>query len=162
LEEGISINLGFVQNTSVMENCEIMMVNNSLSSNVSVLLEDKYEDTMTDITNGSPYVFSSTKKGKVNDRFVIHFAGSIPTTMNKKEVNQDNEKIQIYSSKSEIITYLVELSNPEYKLFDINGKLLKSGRLNAGSRNVIPVSQKGGIIFVVTHSEGTKTFKTVF
>jgi methionine-rich copper-binding protein CopC len=162
LEEGVSINLGFVQNTSVMENCEITMVNNSLSSNVSVLLEDKYEDTMADITNGSPYVFSSTKKGKVNDRFVIHFAGSIPTTMNKKEVNQDNEKIQIYSSKSEIITYLVELSNPEYKLFDINGKLLKSGRLNAGSRNVIPVSQKGGIIFVVTHSEGTKTFKTVF
>ena len=162
LEEGVSINLGFVQNTAIMENCEIAMVNNTLPSNISVLLEDKVENTMTDITNGTPYSFSSDKRGKTENRFVIHFAGSVATNTTEAEVSKNNEKIQIFTNKSEIIAYLGQLNKPEFQLFDINGRLLKNGTLNAGSRNVISVNHNGSIVLVITHSEGIKTFKTVF
>ncbi|MFW5889892.1 MAG: Ig-like domain-containing protein, partial [Marinilabiliaceae bacterium] len=159
-----SINLGIEHNGDPSENCDISLVQNTLPDGYMVLLEDKENGVLVELSDDSPYTYKSDQKGTINDRFVLHLTDVATHANEEISVNQNDnkEKIRIFTNNSQIIAYIDQLNNPAFKLLDVNGRLLKSGQLNANSKNYIPVEHKGVVLFVIESDERTKTFKTVF
>lgn len=143
--------------------CKLSITRNNLPPGTIVLLEDKMEDVTVNLSKTGTYEFSSGQAGKIEDRFSIILQSGTLTNLDGDEENHTEiEKSYFYTTNSQIISYIAALNNPNYKLFDVNGRLIKEGSLNANSKNFITVHHEGTVVFVVESDEGTKTFKTVF
>lgn len=136
----------------------------TLSSNAQVILEDKELNDFISLNTESSYQFEVTKTGTNSSRFVIHFSGTkeVATSINDTSENNNSKKASFYTNNSGIIAYIGQLNNPSYRLLDINGKLIDSGRLNPESENRIAVSRKGMVILIVESEKEKLEFKTVF
>ncbi|WP_181256503.1 Ig-like domain-containing protein [Marinilabilia salmonicolor] len=136
----------------------------TLSSNAQVILEDRALNDFITLNTESAYQFEVTETGTNSSRFVIHFSGTkeVVTAINDTKDNNNTKKASFYTNNSEIIAYIGQLNNPSYRLLDINGKIIDSGRLNPESENRIAVSRKGMIILIVESEKEKLEFKTVF
>ncbi|WP_158275724.1 Ig-like domain-containing protein [Marinilabilia rubra] len=157
-EEQLEIPVGFF--SAATGKCQLSLSLNTLSEDQGVMLFDRSNGQYTDLSGGASYEFDVTSEGYVKDRFSLIISKATATS--NEDINEPIEKTWFYSNKSEIIAYIGKLIEPRFKLVDINGRLLKSGRLNPQSRNTITVDQKGMVVLIVESAEGTNTFKTVF
>lgn len=136
----------------------------TLPPNAQVVLEDKELNDFITLNPENTYEFEVTQTGINKTRFVLHFSGTteIATSINQPEENTNAKKARFFTNNCEIIAYIGALNNPKYRLLDINGKLIDSGRLNPESENRIMVSRKGIVILIVESEKEKLEFKTVF
>ncbi|WP_291857353.1 Ig-like domain-containing protein [Marinilabilia sp.] len=136
----------------------------TLPPNAQVILEDKELNDFITLNTENAYQFEVTQTGTNNTRFVLHFSGTteVATDISESKGNANAKKARFFTNNSEIIAYIGQLNNPNYRLLDINGKLIDSGRLNPESENRIMVSRKGMVILIVESEKEKLEFKTVF
>jgi hypothetical protein len=136
----------------------------TLPPNAQVLLEDKELNDFISLNPENSYQFEVSQTGTNNTRFVLHFSGTteVATDISEPEQNDNSKKARFYTNNSEIIAYIGQLNNPTFRLLDINGKVIDSGRLNPESENRIMVSRKGMVILIVESEKEKLEFKTVF
>jgi hypothetical protein len=155
----ISIPLGY--QTDSTGTVTFSIKDNTLSSNSRVILEDKVTGNFTELSTVNSCQLNIQTTGINNNRFVLHISGSGDVTTDiKKTLN--NKNCYFYTNNFEIVTYIGTLIHPTFKLFNANGKLLKSGIMNSESENRIKVSGKGMFILVVESEKEQHEFKTVF
>jgi hypothetical protein len=136
----------------------------TLPPNSQVILEDKELNDFITLNTESSYQFEVTETGTNFSRFIIHFSGTkeVVTTINDAKDDHNSKKASFYTNNSGIIAYIGQLNNPSYRLLDINGKIIDSGKLNPESENRIAVSRKGMVILIVESEKEKLEFKTVF
>jgi len=136
----------------------------TLPPNSQVILEDTELNDFITLNTEISYQFEVTETGTNSSRFVIHFSGTkeVVTAINDTKDNNHSKKASFYTNNSGIIAYIGQLNNPSYRLLDINGKIIDSGRLNPESENRIAVSRKGMVILIVESEKEKLEFKTVF
>ncbi|WP_181872121.1 Ig-like domain-containing protein [Marinilabilia salmonicolor] len=137
----------------------------TLDSKARILLEDTETHKFIDLSSQNTYEFEVTQSGLNTDRFILHISGTdgIATNINEPQKDYNNtKKASFYTNNSGIIAYIGQLNNPSYRLLDINGKIIDSGRLNPESENRIAVSRKGMVILIVESDNEHLEFKAVF
>jgi methionine-rich copper-binding protein CopC len=137
---------------------------NTLPSTARILLEDKVTNNFIDLGTTESIQVEINETGLNKSRFVLHFSGTedVATNINEGKDKSEAQKSQFQTNNSEIIAYIAKLNNPTYKLLDVNGKVIDSGKLNPESENRIRVSRKGMIILIVESENKQLEFKTVF
>ncbi|MFY9242563.1 MAG: T9SS type A sorting domain-containing protein [Polaribacter sp.] len=115
-----------------------------ISDDIKIYLEDKTDNTFTEITNDN-YQFSHQKEDSETGRFFLHFQ--------QKSLNVDdvaNSKIQIYKSDDSTITVL-GIPKGTLNIYDITGKeVMKNREINNLKEQIqIPKLSKGVYLFKV-------------
>ena len=131
-----------------------------MPNNLKIVLEDRYLNVFTDLTNGkNKYTFKISLKGIYDHRFFIHYIpyqGPILVDINENDV----QDFEVYSSDN-----IVYISNPEgkiieYSIYDIAGKQVFKGKSeNAITQQTIDIT---GVYIVVINVNGLNKSYKVF
>jgi hypothetical protein len=122
-----------------------------------VLLTDNNTEQTIDLSDEDYYEFSSDAVN-TTDRFTLEIIPSLTTNVNAKSI-KDN--IKVYSVNDNIYIRISDLSDPRYEIYDISGKLVKTGILNKNSVNSIRLNLKGPYIAKVVSAEITTAKKLI-
>lgn len=128
-----------------------------ISDEIKIYLEDKTENTFTEITNDN-YQFSHQKEDSETGRFFLHFQ--------QKSLNVDdvsNSKIQIYKSDDATITVL-GIPKGTLNIYDITGKeVMKNRKINNLKEQIqVPKLSKGVYLFKVKIGSQQVVKKLIF
>lgn len=128
-----------------------------ISDDIKIYLEDKTENTFTEIMNNN-YQFSHQKEDLETGRFFLHFQ--------QKSLTIDdvtNSKIQIYKSDDSTITVL-GIPKGTLNIYDITGKeVMKNREINNLKEQIqIPKLSKGVYLFKVKIGSQQVVKKLIF
>jgi hypothetical protein len=117
-----TVKIGFQTEFSGEYDMQIVSFEN-IENNFSVILEDTYEDVLTQLNETTRYTFSVQSSGTYNDRFLLHFYHTVGTS----ESMDENADAQIYSFGNEIIVNNTEQNNyNQVVVYDLMGKKISS------------------------------------
>ena len=131
------IPLGIKQNEA--SEITLSLKKTSLTSNKKIYLEDKLENTFTEISNNSDYKFSHQNDASETGRFYVHFQ------QKALHINTiDASKISIYKDNNNAIQ-VKGISNGVLNMYSITGQqILKNRRVNSNSATIqIPKISRG-------------------
>ncbi|TCO03289.1 Ig-like domain-containing protein, partial [Natronoflexus pectinivorans] len=126
-----------------------------------VKLIDKQEGTVTNLLYDD-YHFDVTSAKIDEARFELVLKSGITTGGIESKTCDIRENIIVYTFDSKIYAYISDLNRPYFYLYDVQGRLINSGRLNNHTNNEIPVENKGIFIFVIRSAEGKADYRLVF
>jgi len=133
----ITVAVGFTTNHA--DALEINAANlSTFDSNVEVILEDLYDNTMTNLKQTSNYSFNSAT-GAFNDRFLVHFN---LTVANTEDINQQN--IIVYTYDNAIYISNVVSNGASATLYNMLGQKVLSQELTAHTLNKINTATASG------------------
>jgi len=110
----------------------------SFDSNVEIILEDLYDNTMTNLKQTNSYSFNSAT-GAFNDRFLVHFN---LTTTNTDELNQQQAIVYTYDNAI-YISHVVN-NKASATLYNMLGQIVFSQELTAHTLNKINTATASG------------------
>ncbi|ASB50885.1 Ig-like domain-containing protein [Alkalitalea saponilacus] len=142
-------------------NVEISINMSTLPYDYTVILKDKQTGIETDLYDSS-YMFSVDGAAVNHSRFEIMLKSGVVTDLSKLDRRDIQENIIVYTFESKIYAYISELNRPQYYLYDLQGRLIDSGRLYNDINNEILVENKGLFIFVIQSGDGKAEYKLVF
>ncbi|MBV5314545.1 MAG: T9SS type A sorting domain-containing protein, partial [Prolixibacteraceae bacterium] len=149
----IPVGLDFKTGGEVVFSSEQM----SLPSDCKVILEDKELKTFTDLSM-TVYKTKVAAKSVLTERFVLHVS-SLKTGL---DVNDQNDELSAYAVRNVEMRVVGEVSNRAVaSVYDIQGRLVVTERLSAGSMNTVKLpSVKTGIyLLFVKDGENLQRFK---
>ncbi|WP_044213253.1 Ig-like domain-containing protein [Saccharicrinis fermentans] len=129
-----------------------------MEDGLQVLLTDHLENTVIDLNSEGSYEFTSEATSS-DDRFSIQLIGDVSTDVDTPAT--DDKSINIYSIESTLYIKVDNIKNPEYTLYNIDGKLIDMDRLNPQSLNHIEMNGQKGIFIVKVIGDGFVTSKKV-
>jgi hypothetical protein len=132
---------------------------NLIGSNIEVILEDKANNTFTNLKNIS-YTFSTTQSEIFNNRFFLHLTNNV-TSVNQL-ANELN--VSIYSANNVInINSIGETTITRVEVYDVLGKNIYSSNKSLDNHVVNVRGYQSGIYFVKVYGENGKlTAKRIF
>jgi len=159
-QSGTEMPLGFTTGQSNTFNIKATQVSN-FDADMIIILRDNVQNTEQDITNGTPYSFSSDV-AITSSRFTIAFrSASVTTNINQSEC--DNEGLFVYRNMANQIVINMEKNiNKQGYITVCNAigqKLLKVS--NTGNVTVINKTFASGVYFVTVNIAGKNTTKKV-
>ncbi|MEN9969606.1 MAG: hypothetical protein RIR94_1811, partial [Bacteroidota bacterium] len=139
-----------------------------------ILLEDKQEQIIQDITLNDTYTFYATS-GVCSNRFVIHFMlpNAVPTAQGPSNNWVDNQTfldevgdVQITSdARGKVVITLDQTENSKAEgtvnVTDANGRMVYSGTLE-GVESMIQLEVPTGVYYLTVQSGSTTEKKKVF
>ncbi|MGQ1784260.1 MULTISPECIES: Ig-like domain-containing protein [unclassified Saccharicrinis] len=132
---------------------DVQNINNGLQ----VLLTDHQEGVTIDLNAEDSYTFHS-EAITATDRFSLKLVGSISTDIVKELLKKP---VSIYSNKKIVFIDVEKLNNAEYSVYDMDGKMIKAGRLDEYSLNQITLDRPNGIFVVKVIGDEYVTSKKV-
>ena len=135
----------------------IQIPQNNLHANVTVMLEDLYTGTMTDLTQGG-YTFTYRDNAPVQ-RFKLHFSA---THMSVSEANL-NSFGKVWASADGVEIELNETANHlQVEVFDLGGSQIYSGEMTRMNQLTLPISQTGMLIVRLSaDGQAPKVYKII-
>jgi hypothetical protein len=119
---------------------------------------DPVQGKIIDLVADGGYTFTTTQTGDIEDRFVLHFKNAVATNV---EPDIHSALTKIYAADKVIKIDIPDLEQPRYELYDMNGRLLKQGRLDSNSTNTVVTAIKGIVIVKVIHASGVESQKVI-
>ncbi|WP_282035689.1 Ig-like domain-containing protein [Saccharicrinis aurantiacus] len=114
----------------------------NIEDDISIELEDIIDGSTTQMNKNSEYTFE-TASGSFNNRFRINLSSTSTDIDNGKK----DADISVYNVNDNIYIKIPDLNNPHYKIYDVSGALVSSGRLNSNENNIIK-SKSSGLVIV--------------
>ena len=153
----VSVPLGF--KTHNAGNYKITASNlGSFNINESIVLEDLYDNVLTDLNQQNTYIFNAAA-GTSTDRFIVHF-NPITTTSNKS--NMINKNVNIYSYNNAIYIANVNDKNATVTISDLIGREVLSQRLYNNRLNKVNADFVSGQYLVKVISDAKITVQKVY
>ncbi len=124
----------------------------------TVLLEDVLENKTVDLIAEGSYTFSVNGTGTVTDRFLLTFKGDFATAIDpisKKSITQ------IYGYNKSIIIKTTDLQDANYKIYDVNGQLIKEGLLTSNIKTSVNIGRNGLFVVKIIYKNGVDSKKVV-
>ncbi|MTE25696.1 fibronectin type III domain-containing protein [Winogradskyella ouciana] len=133
-------------NANANEDLTFSILESTLSGNVEVYLEDSETNTIV-LLNSGDYVFTPSTNISGTGRFYLRFNSNVLGT-----TDQLLEQLKIYTNSIEntIVISGQLLSETDFKLYDINGRIVSSTELDINTnRQSIDVSKLSSGIYIV-------------
>ncbi len=151
MPESESVDLGF----NMAVSGEVTFSLSNVQDFVDIVLEDKDENTFTDLMKND-YTFNYNTEDAETGRFILHF--------NRETLSEVEELMgmNIYSNQKDVhITSNEELKNVEVSIYSITGELVYSKNFQTLTNEVINTNLSGVNILKLTSDKGEITSKLV-
>ncbi len=156
LSGNLTIPLSFIANNPGTYDIEKVELNN-FSPETIILLEDLVANTTVNLNTNIKHSFTTNVSGTINDRFLIHFQG-LATDIEDNKVESD---LIIYNIDRNIYLRTEKLESATFKIYNLNGQIIRQGSLNSNSTHREPMSNDGMYIIQVKHSLGVESQKVI-
>lgn len=113
-------------------------------SDIDIKLIDKKESVIHDFANGD-YSFS-VSKGNTDNRFVLQIANKVSTGIDK---NEEQSLLSMFSDRNNVVLVNNGTESASYTLYDISGRIISEGFVEAHSRINVSIGIKGIILGTV-------------
>ena len=142
------------------EQATVSISNHDLPEGITVILEDNFNNTFTNLLEGD-YTFTSTTTLSDTGRFYVHF-----NNLNLSTTDNILSGLEIYSNTNpkEIVIKGQLDSQTTFQLYDIQGRLVTTQLLNTkNTRNSIEVSNLTAGVYIVQleSNSGNRTQKVI-
>ncbi|HPD64074.1 MAG TPA: T9SS type A sorting domain-containing protein [Bacteroidia bacterium] len=142
--------------------CTLSFNLSEISPMTDVYLEDKFSGRFIDLRANPVNVFDVLMSDNP-DRFVIHFARIQSVSgIDEKKPGEKNDVYSYYANGNIYIFSADEMLNTTYKIFDLSGREIKSGKINGKGVSPVLFNVSKGIYLVNLNNNGeAETYKIV-
>ena len=123
----------------------------NFSPNTEISLEDRATGTFVKLGETPGYTFQESVAATIPDRFFLHFVDLTKAPAKDLTAIQDKEtaeNFKIYSTEGAIVISSLQQQSGKITVFDIKGRRIATGLLDAGANTRIDIQGNTGVYIV--------------